>query len=91
MFITAAIAAYEKRFVRCFDIPGAFLLTNTDKRIFIVLRESLAEMLVNIAPERYKNYVAADKKRVLVIYIKLKKALYGILRSSLLLQAKKGA
>jgi hypothetical protein len=84
VFITAAIAAFENRFVRCFDVPGAFLHTDTDERVFMVLRGPLAEMLVNIAPETYKNFVTVDKKGAPVIYVKLKKALYGMLRSSLL-------
>ena len=62
--------------------------TDTGERVFIVLRESLAEMLVNITPETYKNCVAANKKRVPVIYVKLKKALCGMLRSSLLFYRK---
>jgi hypothetical protein len=46
VFITAAIAAHEKRFVRCFDVPGAFLHMNTDEDVLMALRGPLAEMLV---------------------------------------------
>ena len=32
MFITSVIAANKKRFVRCYDVPGAFLHTESDQR-----------------------------------------------------------
>ena len=52
-FIQVLIAAYEKRFVRCFDVPGAFLHADTDEHVFMVLRGPFAEMLVKIVPEVY--------------------------------------
>ena len=30
VFITSVIASKEKRFVRCYDVPGAFLHTESD-------------------------------------------------------------
>ena len=38
VFITSVIAANEKRFVRCYDVPGAFLHTESDKNVLMVLR-----------------------------------------------------
>ncbi len=35
-FITAAIAAKEKRKVRCYDIPSAFINTNVDEDVLMV-------------------------------------------------------
>jgi hypothetical protein len=55
VFITAAIAAHEKQFMRCFDVPGAFLHTETDEDMLMVLRGPLAEMMVRIAPEIYRE------------------------------------
>ena len=88
VFITAAIAAHEKRFVQCFDVPGAFLRTKTDEDVLMVLRGPPAEMMVCIAPEIYREYVALDSKNTPILYVKLKKALYGMLRSSLLFYRK---
>jgi hypothetical protein len=88
VFITAAIAAYERRHVRCFDVPGAFLHTDTDENVLMVLRGALAEMMVRIAPEIYREYVTLDSKGTPLLYVKLKKALYGMLRSSLLFYRK---
>ena len=42
VFITLVIAAHEKRFVRCYDVPGAFLHTESDENVLMVLRGELA-------------------------------------------------
>ena len=53
VFITSVIAANEKRFVRCYDVPGAFLHTESDENLLMVLRGELAEIVVHIAPKIY--------------------------------------
>ena len=45
-------------------------------------------MMVHIAPKIYRPYVRMDKKGTPILYVRLKKALYGLLRSSLLLYRK---
>ena len=44
--------------------------------------------MIHIAPQIYQPYVKMDKKGTPILYVRLKKALYGILRSSLLLYRK---
>ena len=44
--------------------------------------------MVHIAPQIYRPYVKMDKKGTPILYLRLKKALYGILRSSLLFYRK---
>ncbi len=87
-FITAAIATSENRKVHCYDVPSAFVNTDVDKDILMVLKGKLARMLLNIAPEVYQRYITADKKGTPVLYVKLRKALYGIMRASLLFYLK---
>ena len=53
-FITSVIAANEKRFVRCYDVPGAFLHTESDENVLMVLRGELEEMMIQIAPQIYR-------------------------------------
>ena len=84
VFTTSVIAANEKRFVRCYNVPGAFLHTESDENVLMVLRGELAEMMVHIAPQIYRPYVKIDRKGTPILYVRLKKALYGLLRSSLL-------
>jgi len=44
-FITATIAAREGRRVRCYDVPSAFINTDVDKDVIIVLKGELADMM----------------------------------------------
>ena len=62
VFITSVIAAHEKRFVCCYDVPGEFLHTESDENVLIVLRGELADMTIHIAPQIYQPYVKMDKK-----------------------------
>ena len=73
VFITSVIAAHRKRFVRCYDVPGAFLHTESDENVLMVLRGELAEMMVHIAPQIYRPYVKMDKKGAHILYVRLKK------------------
>jgi hypothetical protein len=84
-FITASIAAKEKRMVRCYDVPSAFMNTDVDKDVLMVLKGEVAEMMVQIAPRIYQKYITMYKKGTKILYVKLQKALYGLMRASLLL------
>ena len=44
--------------------------------------------MVHITPQIYRLYVKMDKRGTHILYIRLKKALYGLLRSSLLFYRK---
>jgi hypothetical protein len=62
MFITSAIAASKKRHIRCYDVPSAFVNTDVDENVLMVLRGELAEMMVHIAPQIYRKHITVDKK-----------------------------
>jgi hypothetical protein len=87
-FITASIAAKEKRMVRCYNVPSTFVNTDVDKDVLMLLKGELAEMMVQIAPQIYQNYITMDKKGTKILYVKLQKALYGLMRASLLFYGK---
>ncbi len=86
--IMAAIAASENRKIHCYDVPSAFVNTDIDKNVLMGLKGKLATMLLNIAPEVYQRYITTDKKGTPVLYVKLRKALYGLMRASLLFYRK---
>ena len=50
----------------------------------MILRGELAEMMVHTAPQINQPYITMYKKGTPIIYVRLKKALYGLLRSGLL-------
>ena len=87
-FITATIAAAEKRKVRCYNVPSAFVNTEVDKDVIMVLKGDLADMMVQIAPETYRKYITPDRKGTRILYVKLQKALYGLMQASLLFYRK---
>ena len=87
-FITVSIAAHERRVVPCYDVPSAFVNTDVDEEVIMVLKGDLAEMMIQVAPEVYRKYVAVDKKGTKILYVKLQKALYGLMRASLLFYRK---
>jgi hypothetical protein len=77
MFITSAIAASEKRHVRCYNLPNAFVNTDVDEDVLMVLKGELAEMMVHIAPQIYRKHITVDKKGTPVLYVKLQKRSTG--------------
>ena len=87
-FITATIAAKEGRRVRCYDIPSVFVNTDVDQDVIMVLKGELADLMIQIAPETYRKYVTVDRKGTRILYVKLQKALYGLMWASLLFYRK---
>ena len=62
-FLTIVIDAQERRDIGCYDIPGAFLHTDSDKDITMVLKGRLAKLMVQVAPNLYqRKYVTVDKR-----------------------------
>ena len=88
VFLTAVIDVHEGPNVACFDIPGAFLHPDVDENITVVLKGRLAELMVQVASNLYRKYIAVDRKGTAILYVKMQKALYGHLRSALLFYTK---
>ncbi len=55
-----------------------------DLNMLMVLKGKLAEMVVHIAPQLFCKYKMVDRKGSPVLYVKLQKALYSLMRASLL-------
>ena len=68
----------------CFDIPGAYLKAETDKDVIVVIEGPLEELMVKFGPSFYRKYVTTKLKGKPLIYVKMHKALYGIICSALL-------
>ncbi len=48
------------------------------------LRGKLVEMMVSVDPQLYRKYVTTSAKGEPILYVHLNKALYGLLKSTLL-------
>ena len=71
------------------DLPGAYLSTSLEDGddVSMTLRGTLAKMMVLSAPEIYRDYVTMENGKK-ILYVRLKKALYGLLKSALLFYRK---
>ena len=68
------------------DVPNAFVQTDIDQsgeRIIMKIRGALVDMLVEMDPTTYQNHVI-ERNGEKVLYVRMLKALYGMLTASLL-------
>ena len=83
VFLTATIEAEEERDVRVYDVPNAFVQSDNDERVIMKVKGVAAELLLKTDPSLYRKYVIHEKG-VVVLYVELRKALYGQLKAALL-------
>ena len=89
LLITCAIDAHEERDVATIDLPSAYLHTPyKGPEVIMVLRGRLAELMVEVNPERYKPFLIYTSKGVALLYVRMNKAMYGMLQSALLFYRK---
>jgi len=63
MCLTSLIAAWEKRDTRSYGQPSAFVNTDFDEEVDMVLRVDLAELIVKVALHIYCKYSSIIKIR----------------------------
>jgi len=83
VFLMCLVDAKEKRYVITTDIPGAFMHADIDEELYIRLEGTMAKLLIRVNPNKYSPYAIAEGGKQ-VIYLLLKKALYGTLQAALL-------
>ncbi len=81
------IDAKENREVVTINIPGAFLHADNEDYVIMKMVGTLAELMVKTKPKMYRQYVVLEKGRS-VLYLRLQKALYGMMKSALLFYRK---
>jgi hypothetical protein len=86
IIITSIIDAKQERDVMTSDVPNAFVQTDiphTDEMVVMKIRGVLVDMLVDMCPEVYADHVVMHGKDK-ILYVRMLKALYGMLVASLL-------
>ena len=83
VMLSSVIDAMEERDVATVDIPGAFMQVDMDDLVHMKLEGKMVELLVRIDSNMYKQYVQLEKGKP-VLYVELRKALYGTLKAALL-------
>jgi len=84
MVLSCAIDAKENWYVAVTDIPGAFLHADMEDDVHMLLEGTIAELIVKLEPTLYRRYIWYDREGKPMLYVKLKKALYGTLQAALL-------
>ena len=81
--LSCTIDAKEGRDIATADIPGAFLQSDMDEKVHMQLDGKMAELLVKIEPALYRKYLQNEHGKP-VMYVELRKALYGTLCAAIL-------
>jgi hypothetical protein len=87
VFVTAAIDTRENREVVTIDIPGGFHHATNDNYVVMRMNGTLAKLMAKTDPKLYRKYLT-DKKGKKVLYVRLQKALYRMMKSALLFYSK---
>jgi hypothetical protein len=83
ILISATIDAHKGCNIATIDIPGAFMNAYNDKDTIMLLKRRLAKLMVQVDPHLYCKYIIHNKKNWPLLYVKLTKAIYGLLKSAL--------
>ena len=83
VLLSCTIDAKENRDVATVDIPGAFMQADMDEVVHLKMQGQMAELLVKLDPKLYQKHVQTENGKT-VLYVELRKALYGTLRAALL-------
>ena len=67
--------------VATFDIPGAYIYTETYKDVTMLLEEAIADLMMKLFPNIYQKYIIMSSKGKPLLYVKIQNALYGLLSS----------
>ena len=67
VMITSAIDAKERQKVAVIDIPNAFVQTEMEgDRVIMKMRGKLAELLVEVAPEVYRDFIVVQRGQTIL-------------------------
>jgi len=84
MMMSCEIDTREGKHVAVTDIPGAFLHTDMEEDVQMLLQGTIAELILKLDPRLNRKYIWENKHGKVLLYVKLKKALYRTLKVTLL-------
>jgi hypothetical protein len=83
LFLSTMIDSHERRKVITCDIPGAFMQADIDEVVHVKFEGDIAKLLAQVDERTYRPYLVTENGKT-VLYVQLKKALYGTLQAALL-------
>ena len=81
--ITSLRNARERRYITITDIPGAFLQYDAEGVVILRIEGSMVQALLKIELQLYREQVVLNNEKK-VIYVQIRKALYGLLYNGLI-------
>ena len=89
--LSCSIDTCQRRDVASMDLPGVFLqaylrkhsMENNMKEVIMCLKGNLADLVVMVKPNLYHKYLTNEKKVTDMLYVTIKKSLYGLLSSAI--------
>jgi len=79
LMLSCAIDTKDNQYIVVTDIPWAFLHMYMEGIVKIILEGDVTELIIKLEPETNKVYVWVNQKGKPMLYVQLKKALYGTL------------
>ena len=83
LILSCVMYAHEGRYVGTVDIPGAFMHADMEGIVDMKLEDTMADMFAKLDPNLYRKHIRTENGKS-VLYVHLKKPLYGTLQVSLL-------
>ena len=84
VLLTGLIYAHEHRSVAVLDIENYFLHAENEENVLMLIRGKIAEQLFKVDPKLCGKYVITLKQGGPILYVKLAKDFYVILRRAML-------
>lgn len=84
VFMTCTLEASERRDVAVIDLPGAFLHVDCNDHVIMRFQGRLDRLMVLATPQIYRTYITTGSKHESILFVKLQKALHGMVKSALL-------
>jgi len=79
--LSCAIDAKESRYIAVTNIPGVFIHLDMNKEVHMLLEGTIAKIIIKFKPKLYRKYIWKNKHDKPMLYVRLKKALYGTLQA----------
>ena len=80
LILSTAIDTHEEQDMAIVDVGTAFLHADNDEEILMKLQGDIVELLVQLEPTMHRNYVTVGPNGEPILYVRLLRALYGLLR-----------
>jgi len=69
MMMSCAIDAKENRIAAFTDIPGAFLHTDMQEEVHMLLEWMIVELIIKLDPKLYRRYIWRNKNDKPMLYV----------------------